>query len=211
MTVRQRQDDRHQAIQSDILHMGSIANEMIRLAVESVVNGDLELAERVIGMDDEVDILEREAIHKTIRSMGLEAPVASDLMMLTATLTVIGEVEKVADDAVKLARRATKLIGFFPAEMKLGISQMGEASAKMFAASLRLYSDFSHDLAKEVIHGDKEIDTQYKAARDRVIELIQRNPENTAHLVRTIGAFQALEHVADRAVEIANRLVRQYS
>lgn len=190
--------------------MGHIANEMIRLAVESVVSGNVELANRVIAMDDEVDVLERETIQRTIFSLGMGAPVASDLMILAATLNVIGEVEKVADDAVKLARRATKLVGHFPAEMKLALSQMGEASGRMFGAALRLYSDYSPELAEEVIRGDKEVDTQYKSATNCVLKLIEMNPDRTEHLVRTIEAFHALEHVADRAVAIATRLRMQY-
>ncbi len=191
--------------------MGHIANEMIRLAVESIVSGDLDLAQRVIAMDDEVDLLESETLQRTIATMGMNAPVASDLMMLAGTLNVIGEVEKVADDAVKLARRATKLVGHFPAEMKLALSQLGEASSKMFSSALRLYSEYSDELASEVIHGDKAIDTQYTTARGRVFKLIQQNPDNTEHLVRTIEAFHALEHVADRSVQIAVRLRMQYS
>lgn len=206
MTVRQRLDDRHQHIQTDILRMAGIANDMVRLAVEAVISGDVELARRVIAMDDEVDSLEKDTLNATVRAVGLEAPVASDLRMLVCTLGVIGEVEKIADDAVKLARRSAKLTGHFPAEMKLALHQLGEEARRVFAAAMRLYVEYSTELAKEIVSSDEAIDGQYVQARNRVFDLIRDNPQETEHLVRTIEAFHALEHVADHAVEIASRM-----
>lgn len=206
MTVRQRLDDRHQHLQTDILRMAGIANDMVRLAVEAVISGDVELARSVIAMDDEVDSLEKETLNATVRAVGLEAPVASDLRMLVCTLGVIGEVEKIADDAVKLARRSAKLTGHFPAEMKLALHQLGEEARRVFAASMRLYVEYSTELAEEIVSSDEAIDGQYVKARNRVFDLIRDNPQETEHLVRTIEAFHALEHVADHAVEIASRM-----
>lgn len=210
MTVRQRLDERHMAMQSDIVKMGGMARDMIRLAIEAVLSGDVTLAKRVIASDDDVDALEKETMRTVVMSVGLEAPVASDLMLLVATMGVIGEIEKVADDAVKLARRATKLAGYFPAEMKLALNQMGEASNRMFTSAIKLYVDYSPELAEDIVQADEAVDKQYVEARTRVFELIRKDPGETEHLVRTIEAFHALEHVADHAVEIARRLRLQY-
>lgn len=206
MTVRQRVDDRHKSIQADVLRMGGIAGDMVRLAVEAVISGDIEQARRVIEMDDEVDDLEKETLNATVLAVGLEAPVASDLRLLVCTLGVIGEVEKIADDAVKLARRSTKLTGHFPAELKLALHQLGEEARRLFASAMRLYVEYTPELAHEIVAGDEAVDGHYVQARNRVFDLIRENPVETEHLVRTIEAFHALEHVADHAVEIARRL-----
>ena len=190
--------------------MGGMARDMIRLAIEAVLNGDIALARSVIASDDDVDALEKETMRTVVMSVGLEAPVAGDLMMLVGTMGVIGEIEKVADDAVKLARRATKLAGYFPSEMKLALNQMGEAANRMFMSAIKLYVDYSHDLADQIVLADEGVDKQYVEARARVFELIRKDPGETEHLVRTIEAFHALEHVADHAVEIARRLRLQY-
>jgi len=206
MSLRIVYDEKLTEIKSDILHMGGIAGEMGRLAVDAMLNGNIELANHVIGMDDEVDEFEKTILNKTVSAVALETPVASDLRMLVSTLGITGEIEKVADDAVKLARRATRLTGHFPAEMKVALMDLGEAACKAFAASLRLYAEYNADLADSVIRSDKQIDGQYVNARNRVLELIRKNPAETEHLVRTIDAFHALEHIADHAVEIAARL-----
>lgn len=210
MTLRHHFQERLEEIRSDVIRMGGDANEMVRLAVESTLNGDLELANRVIAADDRVDDFERAVVNKTVIAVMQESPVAADLRFLVSTLGVVSEIEKVGDDAVKLARRATKLSGQFPPEMRVALLELGEAARRSFNSSIRLFSDYSTELSVEIVRGDKEIDTAYSQARNKVFNLIQQNPEATEHLVRTIEAFHALEHVADHAVAIAVRLRMVY-
>ena len=206
MTLRQYYDERLDQLRADVLRMGTLASDMVRSAVEATINGDLALAEKVIQDDDEVDRLEHDILGRTVLTVMQESPVASDLRTLVSFLSVIPEIEKIGDHAVKLSRRATKLTGHFPAEMKLALSELGEETRKMVGAALRLCDTFDGELATEVIKGDKGIDGRYVAARDRLIGIIQENPHETQHLIRTIEAFHALEHVADNAVQIAARL-----
>jgi phosphate transport system protein len=190
--------------------MGSEAQEMVKHAVEATLNGDHALAAYVIRSDDTVDHYERSAVTKTVVAVMQESPVATDLRFLISTLGVVGEIEKTGDDAVKLARRAAKLSGQFPIEMKVALLQLGDLARKSFSSSLRLYSEYSPMLAKEIIDGDKLVDTAYSQARDRVIKLIEANPSATGYLVGTIECFHALEHVADHAVAIAVRMKMLY-
>jgi len=193
-------------IRSDVIRMGNDANEMVRMAVDATLNGDLDLATRVMAADDRVDALERSTLSKTIVAVMQEAPVAADLRFLVCTLGVVGEIEKVGDHAVKLARRATKLSGNFPAEMRVALQELGELARKEFSGALRLYCDFSSTLAQEIIAGDQAVDTAYSRARNEVFGLIRQNPSSTETLVRCIECFHALEHVADNAVAIASRM-----
>ncbi len=197
-------------IQSEVIRMGGDANEMVKQAVDATLNGDLDLARRVIEADDRVDERERTVVNRAVVAVMQESPVATDLRFLISTLGVVGEIEKVGDHAVKLAKRASKLSKQFPSEMRVVLLELGESARKSFNLSLRLYSDYSPDLALEIIHGDNDIDTAYSHARTRVFELIQANPEATEHLVRTIESFHALEHVADHSVAIAVRLRMLY-
>lgn len=197
-------------IRADVIRMGGRTSELVKLSVEAALNGDLEIAQRVIKLDDEIDELEANIHRRAVMTVLQEAPVAADFRFLVSSLGLVGEIEKAADDAVKLARRARKLSGNFPAEMKVSLMELGEESRRVFNTSLRLFTDYSHDLADEIITGDEQIDTRYTVARNRVIDLIRCNPEDSENLVRTIDCFHALEHVADHAVEIARRLKMLY-
>ncbi len=197
-------------IRRDIVRMGGRVNDLVKLAIDAALGGDLDLAQRVIADDDEIDAYEQDIHRRTVLTVLQEAPVAADYRFLVSALGVVGEVEKAADDAVKLARRVKKLSGNFPTELKVALVELGEESRRMFAASIRLFTEYSPELADEIIANDKEVDTRYSKARNRVIEMIRENPENSESLVRTIDSFHALEHVADHAVEIARRMKMLY-
>lgn len=186
--------------------MGNLALDMVRLAGEAMSTGSTDLAKQVIDMDDQVDRLEDETVFKAMNLVMREAPVATDLKRLLATVGIVGEIEKVADDAVKLARRATKLTGVFPAELKVMLSELSELARHAFGGSLRLYGEYSDEEAKAIVDFDETVDKKYQEVRERVQGLIQSNPSMTPVYLRTIEAFHALEHVADHAVEIATRL-----
>lgn len=191
--------------------MGNRTHELVKSAVDAALNGDLDLAQQVIKNDDEIDNYEVEIHKRAFLTVMQEAPVAADYRFLVASMGVVGEIEKAADDAVKLARRVRKLSGQFPAEFKVALAELGEESRRMFSASIRLFADYSTTLADEIISADKEVDTRYSQARGRVLEMIHDNPENSENLVRTIDSFHALEHVADHAVEIARRMKMLYA
>jgi phosphate transport system protein len=205
-SLRVHFQEKLEEIQSDVVRMGGEASEMVRIAMEAALSGDLDAASRVVGLDDRIDSFDRDVLNKSVIAVMQESPVANDLRFLISTMGIVGEIEKVGDDAVKLARRARKLHGQFPAEMKAALIELGELARHSFASSIRLYCDYSPELAREIIKGDQEVDTAYSNARNRVFEMIKQNPENTEHLVRTIEVFHALEHVADHAVAIATRL-----
>jgi len=193
-------------LRNDVVRMGNDAIQMVRIAVDGALEGDRALAESVMAADDAIDSQETTIFTKTVLIVLQESPVASDLRMLVSTMGTVGEIEKAADDAVKLARRSTKLAQGFPSEMKRALMEMGEQARRQFSLALRLYADYDADLADEIIQGDKKVDSAYKKARNAVYELIKDAPENTDSLVRTIEVFHALEHVADHAVEIARRM-----
>ncbi len=193
-------------IRSDVVRMGNRASEMVRQAVEATVTDDTDLARRVVEADDEVDSLEREATEKTVLTVLKEAPVAQDLRFLVSTLGVVGEIEKTADKAVKLARRALKLSGRFPGEMKMPLQTLGDMARRSFSNALKLYVEFDLTLAEEVVKSDEAIDKAYSGARDQLVALIQKDPSQANHYIQTMEAFHTLEHVADQAVAIAVRV-----
>lgn len=210
MTLRRHYEERIRNIRTDVVRMGNLALEMNQKAVDALMNGDSKLVREVIDADEEVDALESRSIQETCLLLLQESPVASDLRFLTATLGVIGEIEKVADDTVKLARRAGKLSGRFPTEMKASLRDLALQARHAFGAALRLYADYSPELAREIIEADVLIDAQYAAARKSLIQLIRKDTDKVEDLLRCIDAFRSLEHVADRAEAIADRLSEHY-
>jgi len=206
MAARIHFQEKLNEIRNEVVRMGTDALDMVRTAVDATLTGDASLAESVIAADDSIDALERSIYTKTVIIVMQESPVANDLRMLVATLGTVGEIEKAADDAVKLARRARKLQHGFPSEMRRPLMELGEMARQQFSSALRLYADYDRELANHIIVSDEMVDRLYSKAREDLLGLIELDRDATEDLVRSIDAFHALEHVADHATEIARRL-----
>jgi len=206
MPIRYEQE-LHQ-IERDVVTMGSHANEMVRLAVRSAIERDTVLASNVVAMDDILDRMELATTEHIVTTLLREAPVAHDLLYLTSMLGIIGDIEKVGDDATKLARRVGKLGGEFPTELRRALSDIDKKARENLGMALRLCCDYSDEQALALVAADDTVDMAYKDSRDAVMELMKANPENLRQLVRTNDLFRAIEHVSDRAVDIAKRLRR---
>ncbi len=204
--LRQHYVERLEEIRSETIRMGAMAGDMVRMAVDAAIVDDAELATSVLAMDDDVDRLEEAIRRKTMLMVMQEAPVANDFKSMMATLAIIAEIEKTGDDAVKLARRSARLAGSFPGELKNALMEMGKNARQQYANSLKLYDHYTTEAAKEIVDGDVEIDNAFKAARERIVTMIQQNPAQADILLRCASVFHALEHVADHAVEIARRM-----
>lgn len=211
MGLRRIYDEKMDLIRAHIVEMTTLATEMIENALQSTLTGSPEDAEKVIHRDDLVDALEEKILRETVTLVMQEAPVAGDLKFLTATLGVIGELEKAADNAVKLARRSKRLSGDFPGEMRAALIDLAANAKKSLASAIRLYTNYDPELAEEIILLDDKIDAQFATARNRLVEIIKERPEDSETILTAIGIFHALEHIADHAVAIAKRLKLHYN
>lgn len=211
MTLRAHLDQQLTDSRSEIVEMGNIAIAMIEKATDAILSRDSEAAHEVVGMDDRVDQLEFDLTHKLCLQILQTQPVASDLRFLAASLGIIGEIEKIADEAVKLSKRYLKLSEGLPAELRIALVEMSNHARQAFGASLRLFMDYSPTICEEVKDSEQRIDAEFKSVRSRIFDMIRSKPEASVELLRAIELFHALEHVGDHAAEIASRLEMHYA
>jgi phosphate uptake regulator len=160
--------------------------------------------------EDEVDVAERDLVQQVIQTLAQPNNAPADTLLLTATLFLVNELEKIADEATKLASRVQKLRGDFPYEMKDLLQEMSKLCQGNLSDSLRLYSQYSPEAARELISRDDQVDRAFKTSRNILLGKIEEDPSNSRHLLRCLEIFHALEHVSDRAADIARRLQNCY-
>jgi phosphate transport system protein len=209
-TVRELFDDRLNHIRSEVVHMGNLVAEMTRMASHAALTGSEEEALKVTAMDDEVDRIESATVRDVCVLMVQESPVASDLRLLTATLGVIGDIERAADHAVKLAKRSLKVSHGFPAELKTEFAELDRMARQLFALSIKLYMDYSPETVAKMQAIEDTIDKSYRSARRDLLTRVRTDPDDTELLVRVIRIFHALEHIGDHAISISRRLAMHY-
>lgn len=203
---RERFDHDLDSLQKIIVSMGESVITMTDIAVRASLQDDEAALQEVRMMDDELDVQEMEAINMIVSIIMREAPVASDLRLLTSTLSIVGELEKAGDDAEKLASRIAKVGENFPEDLMdalIGLSRMAQSNIE---SAIQLYLNYDNTLAEEILAADEDIDTAYKQARSEALKRISAQPNMTKALYRAIEVLHAVEHIADHAVEIAKRL-----
>lgn len=208
--TRQQFDDNIEEIRALIHRMGDCVVEMIDLGVRCALDPDPQLVQRVRNLDNVVDDSERRAVELVVESMLRQSPVASDLRLLTSTLSIIGELEQAGDDAEKMASRAHRIQSDLPDQFRSILYDLAQEVAEILRSAISLYDHYTDALAERILTLDDRVDSTYKSARRQFITMMDEQPGSAGTLFRCISVFHALEHAADRAVEITKRLRIHY-
>ena len=204
--TRKEFDEKLDQIRTMLMHMADLVCTMALDGVEGAVSDDLVMLDRVMNADPVIDDLEDQVMRMVFELMVMQAPVSGDARILMGTLSIVGELEQAGDDAVKMARRASKMRGKFREDLLAPLGALAESSVQMMTDAMELYTHYDDEKALTIIESDEMIDSAYKRARKRILEVSDTEGPLSRDMFRTIEIFHALEHFADHAVEIAKRL-----
>jgi phosphate transport system protein len=199
-------DDSLHHVLDHVVRMGSLAHNMVELAVQSVFSETQALYDEVTKLEAELDKGERDGNQMVLELAVLQSPVAQDLLFLTSTLVILGEIERTGDDAYKLARRSSKLTVPFPEDLKELLVETDRRARANFLQAISLISSYDSAKASELIKMDQGVDNAYKASRRALLEKMVEEPDDKRQFFRVSEMFHALEHVSDHAVNIAKTL-----
>ena len=196
-------------LQQEILRMGSMVEEAIHLAVESLARQDLKLAQQIIDGDDQIDDLSLKVEEDCIRLIALQQPIAKDLRVITTVLKTVTDLERIADHATNIAE-ITQRIGKTPLIKPLiDIPKMANAVEKMVRNSLKAFVDRDINLAKANCLNDDEIDKLYEYLFNELTGIVQAGGDSDRILqaLNLLFAARYLERVGDHATNIGERVI----
>lgn len=194
-------------IKKKILSLGALVEERVRLAVDAVVNRDLEAAERIITNDYEVDEMEVEVEEECLKVLALHQPVAVDLRFLIAVIKINNDLERIGDQAVNIAQRVRVLAKQSEPVYTFDYSLMAQKAEKMLRMSLDSLVNLDEDLAFKVVTMDDEVDQIQREAYDLIKKTLKENPAFTGFLINFYLVARHLERLADHATNIAEEVI----
>lgn len=193
-------------LQHQLLKMGGIAENMLVDAIQSVLNRDENLAQRVITLDDTVDRLENEIEAKCIQLIARHQPVAFELRFLMMVLKVNGNIERLADKCVSIARRSISLLAFPPLQPAIDLPSVTRPIQQMVKDGLDALVNRNAELAKELRERDNTVDINYKQIETQLYSIMSNQP----HLIQTginiLLLCRHLERVADLSANIGEEV-----
>jgi phosphate transport system protein len=196
-----------QTVRERLLAMGSVAETMIRLSVQALVERNESLVQTVLAHEEEMDLLCIEIDDRCFTLLALQQPMASDLRFLVASIKINSDLERIADQAVSIALRARSLITQPEVKPLIDIPRMATLAQEMVQKSLDAFVRRDPELARRVIEGDDEVDS----LRDQVFrELLVFMMADTATIPRALALIlvsRNLERIADHATNIAEDVI----
>lgn len=196
----------HEALEStrlDVVRLGALAGDAIRVAVEALEKRDTPAAARVIAGDDAIDDLRRKIESACIELIWRQQPVAGELREIAAMLEIATDLERIGDYGVDIAKHAIKLADVPLRPVRIEIDRIAELAIATLIGAMRAYTERDAELASRVIDEDDEVDRQYKRSVRALEAEMQSDPEMVPAGARILFVLAELERVGDRANNIA--------
>lgn len=195
-------------LRTQLLEMGGVVQQQIIDAVAAIENADGELAEKVIVVEDDVDQREVTIDEACTQVLARRQPAASDLRMVLAVSKATRDLERMGDEAQKIAKMAIALNeeGQSP-HGYMELRHIGDSVEKMVNNTLNAFARFDVDAAVKVAKDDKAVDREYKSAMRELITYMMEDPRSIGRVMNIIWALRSLERIGDHARNIAEHVI----
>ena len=194
-------------LKNSILQFGTIVEESISRSNTALFKQDVELAQKVIANDAEIDRLEVELEEECLKVLALYQPVAADLRFVVAVLKINNDLERIGDLASNIAKTVSQLTTTGPLELPEEISSMAKQAEEMVKNSLDAVVKADPDLARQVRKEDDIVDAGRHTVRKLVMQQIKKDPEKVEGLLQINTISKHLERIADMATNIAEDVI----
>ena len=195
------------ALRDNVLMMASLTERNLERAFRGLFERDSELCALVIADDEEIDTLEKQVDKDGIELLLRFHPVAIDLRNIIAAMKLSANLERVADQATSIARRARRLNSSVALAETHLLERMSNDVTGMIKDSLRAFTDGDVDLAMTLKPRDRQLDALNKDINQQMTELAQREPEHMQTYLDLIFIARNIERIGDHTTNIAEDAV----
>jgi len=195
------------SLKEKLLLIGYKAETSIADATRALVERRPSLAQRVVDEDDEVDRLELEIDDICFEILAREQPVASDLRFITTAMKIVGDIERIGDNGVNIARGALEIMHEPELKPIIDIPVAAAAAQRILKESLDAFVTSDADLAKRVIQDDRYIDDVCEQMLRELLTYMFEDPSTVSRALRLMFVARNLERIGDHAANIAEMVI----
>ena len=195
-------------VRSRLLAMGGLVEKQVNDAVSALIEADSGLAQQVREADDQINQMERYIDEDCMRILARRQPAASDLRLIISISKSVIDLERIGDEATKIAKRAIALCeeGEAPRGY-VEVRHIGDQVRTMVRDSLDAFARFDANLALAVAQHDKTVDREYKTALREMVTFMMEDPRSISRVLNVIWVLRSLERIGDHARNIAELVI----
>jgi phosphate transport system protein len=194
-------------LQDDVLVMGSMIEKALERSMHALRERDLEMAKQVLAEDKNVDSKRFEIEQRALDLMCTQAPMASDLRIILAILSIITDLERMGDHAAGNAKIAIMVGNEPPLKPLIDLPRMNEKTISMLHRSLDAFIKHDAEAARNIVAEDDEIDNLYDQVFRELLTFMMEDPRSITRATRLIWVGHNLERTGDRVTNICERVV----
>jgi phosphate transport system protein len=194
-------------LKNKVLSMGGLVEEQLANSITALIKHDIELAEQVYNNDYKINALEVSLDEESTRILAIRHPAASDLRLVMAIIKTIPDLERIGDQAERIAHMTLQMQGETPAKYFVAMSHLGEYVRQMLHNALDAFARVDVDMAVKVMHDDLKVDQEYDNISRQLITYMMEDPRIIPIALNILWSARSLERVAAHARNICEYII----
>ncbi|MCQ6278107.1 phosphate signaling complex protein PhoU [Bacillus sp. EB600] len=190
-----------------LLEMAHKAESAVKESINALIEQDLDKAQQIIDGDNEIDQLDYQINDKALLLIAKESPVATDLRKLIVAIKTSSEVERIADNAVNVAKAVQHIGKEELIKDIIDIPKMMDLALEMLADALTAYYADDVVLATKCAEKDDKVDELYGSLIRELIGYLPQNPHATNQITQLAYVCRYIERIADHSTNIAENVI----
>jgi phosphate transport system protein len=195
-------------IKTRLAEMGGMAERQVNDAIRAMIEADATVADQVVKLDHKINEMEVAIDEECVRILAKRQPAAGDLRLVIAVTKAITDLERIGDEAAKVASQALAIGD--DGQIKRGyveIRHIGDNVSRMLHDALDAFARLDLDVALNVVKTDQAVDMEYGTAMREMITYMIEDPRSITRTLNVMWSLRALERIGDHARNIAQYVV----
>jgi phosphate transport system protein len=195
-------------VRTRVLAMGGLVEEQISKAMEALATGNMDLIEHVIEEDTRVNAMEVELDEACSHVIARRQPAAGDLRLIIAVVKTITDLERIGDEAEKIARMAKLIHTAERLHMpRLELKHVAMLAVAMLRKALDAFARLDARAASEVVRQDQAVDSEFRSILRQLITFMMEDPRTISRCLEVLFVAKALERIGDHSKNMAEYVV----
>ena len=204
-------DNELSGISTRVLEMGGLVEVQVAQAVFALSTFDAEIATQVLKDEERVNMMEIEIDHDLSSIIARRQPTARDLRLLIAVSKTIANLERIGDEAARIARTVQRLLNSgMSSRLRLPVADLSyesELATKQLRKALDAFARLDVEAAVDVLRHDDQIDQEFDGLMRKLITYMMEDPRTISSAIDLVFVAKAIERVGDHAKNLAEQII----
>ena len=198
-----------EALRTRVLEMGGVVEAQILAAINGLMAGDLEALDNVIAADHRVNALEVSIDTDCSHLIARRQPAAGDLRMVLAVIKIVTDLERIGDEAAKIARMGKQGLGRtrLPTTPLAAVRHVGDIAIRMLRKALDALARLDPAAAAAIVREDFAIDEEFRAIVRQLITFMMEDPRTISQALEIVWVAKAIERIGDHSKNMAEQVI----